>query len=71
MGIAECDPIHPVNLLYGIDLDRIHRIDRTHDVGAIDPDPSSLAPDPDGWRQPQTHGPERRLDGAPAPESGP
>ena len=39
MGIAAGDPIHRVNLLYSIDLDRIHRIYRTHDVGTIDPDP--------------------------------
>jgi len=39
MGIAMGDPINRVNLLYSIDIDRIHRIDRTHDVGSIDPDP--------------------------------
>ncbi len=39
MGIAVGDPINRVNLLYFIDVDRIHRIDRTHDVGSIDPDP--------------------------------
>ena len=37
--IADGDPINRVNLLYTIDVDRIHRIDRTHDVGSIDPDP--------------------------------
>ena len=31
-------PINRVNLLYFIDVDRI-RIDRTRDVGSIDPDP--------------------------------
>ncbi len=31
-------PINP-DLLYFIGVDRIHRIDRTHDVGSIDPDP--------------------------------
>jgi hypothetical protein len=36
--IAEGDPNNSVNLLYTIDVDRI-RIDRTHDVGPIDPDP--------------------------------
>ncbi len=39
MGIAVGDPINRVNLLYFIDVDRIHRIDRTHIVGPIDPDP--------------------------------
>ncbi len=39
MGIAIGDPINRVNLLYLIDGDRIHRIDRTRDVGSIDPDP--------------------------------
>ena len=39
MGIAVGDPINRVNLLYVLDVDRIHRIDRTHDVGSIDPDP--------------------------------
>ncbi len=39
MGIAVGDPINRVNLLYFIDVDRIHRIDRTHGVGSIDPDP--------------------------------
>ena len=38
MGIAMGDPINRVNLLYVIDADRVHRIDRTHDVGSIDPD---------------------------------
>ena len=38
-GIAAGDPISRVNLLYFIDVDRIHRIDRTRDVGSIDPDP--------------------------------
>ncbi len=38
-GIAVGDPINRVNLLYFIDVDRIHRIDRTRDVGSIDPDP--------------------------------
>jgi hypothetical protein len=38
--IAEGDPNNRVNLLYTIDIDRIHRIDRTHDVGPIDPDPA-------------------------------
>ncbi len=28
-----------MTLLYLLDVDRIHRIDRTHDVGLIDPDP--------------------------------
>ncbi len=37
-GIADGDPINP-DLLYFIAVDRIHRIDRTHDVGSIDPDP--------------------------------
>jgi len=39
IGIAVGDPINRVNLLYLIDVDRIHRIDRTRDVGSIDPDP--------------------------------
>ncbi len=39
MGIAVGDPINRVNLLYLLDVARIHRIDRTHDVGSIDPDP--------------------------------
>ncbi len=39
LGIAVGDPINRVNLLYLIDVDRIHRIDRTRDVGSIDPDP--------------------------------
>ena len=38
-GIAIGDLINPVNLLYFIDVDRIHRIDRIRDVGSIDPDP--------------------------------
>ncbi len=38
-GIAVGEPINRVNLLYLIDLDRIHRIDLTHQVGSIDPDP--------------------------------
>ncbi len=38
MGIAVGDPINRVNLLYFIGVDRI-RIDRTRDVGSIDPDP--------------------------------
>ncbi len=38
-GIADGDPINRVNLLYLLGVDRIHRIDRTHDVGSIDPDP--------------------------------
>jgi len=38
-GIAVGDPINRVNLLSRIDVDRIHRIDRTRDVGSIDPDP--------------------------------
>jgi len=37
--IADGDPINHVNLLYTIDGDRIHRIDRTGDVGSINPDP--------------------------------
>jgi hypothetical protein len=37
--IAEGDPNNRVNLLYTIDLDRIHRIDWPHDVGTINPDP--------------------------------
>jgi len=36
-GIAVGDPINP-DLLSRIDVDRI-RIDRTRDVGSIDPDP--------------------------------
>ncbi len=39
MGIAVGDPINRVNLLYLGGVDRIHRIDRTHDVGPIEPDP--------------------------------
>ncbi len=39
MGIAVGDPIDRVNLLYLIDVDGIHRIDRTRDVGSINPDP--------------------------------
>jgi hypothetical protein len=39
IGIAFGDPINRVNLLYFIDVDQIHRIDRTRDVGSIDPDP--------------------------------
>ena len=39
MGIAGSDPINRVNLLYFIGVDRIHRIDRTHIVGSIDPGP--------------------------------
>jgi hypothetical protein len=39
IGIAVGDPIDCVNLLYLIAGDRIHRIDRTRDVGSIDPDP--------------------------------
>ncbi len=39
MGIAVGDPINRVNLLYLRDVDRIHRFDRTHDVGPIEPDP--------------------------------
>ncbi len=39
MGIAVGDPINRVNLLYVIDVDRIHRIDRNPDVGSIYPDP--------------------------------
>ena len=38
-GIAAGDPINRMNLLYLMDGDRIHRIDRTRDVGSIDPDP--------------------------------
>ncbi len=38
MGIAVGDPINRMNLLYFKGVDRI-RIDRTHDVGSIDPDP--------------------------------
>ncbi len=37
MGIAVGDPINHVNLLYFIEVDRIHRIDRTHIVGSSDP----------------------------------
>ena len=37
-GIADGDPINP-DLLYLMDGDRIHRIDRTRDVDSIDPDP--------------------------------
>ena len=39
---CEADPYGesaPQNLLYLIGVDRIHRINRTHDVGSIDPDP--------------------------------
>ncbi len=32
-GIAVGDPVNHLNLLYLIDGDRIHRIDRTRDVG--------------------------------------
>jgi hypothetical protein len=39
IGIAVGDPLNRVNLLYLIDIDRIHRIDPTRDVGSIDPDP--------------------------------
>jgi hypothetical protein len=39
IGIAFGDPINRVNLLYFIDVDRIHRIARTRDVGSSDPDP--------------------------------
>ena len=39
MGIAAGDPINRLNLLYFIDVDRIHRIDRTRDMASIDPDP--------------------------------
>jgi hypothetical protein len=39
IGIAVGDSINRVNLLYLIDVDRIHRIDRTHDLDSIDPDP--------------------------------
>ncbi len=39
MGIAVGDPINRVNLLYFIDVDRMHGIDRTRDVGSINPDP--------------------------------
>ncbi len=35
MGIAIGDPINRVNLLYIIEVDRIHRIDRTHIAGSI------------------------------------
>ena len=43
-GIAAGDPINRVNPLYlmdggRMDGDRIHWIDRTRDVGSIDPDP--------------------------------
>ncbi len=38
-GIAVGDPINHMNLLYFIDGDRVHRIDRTRDMGSIDPDP--------------------------------
>jgi hypothetical protein len=38
-GIAVGDSINRVNLLYFIDVDRIHRIDRTREMGSIDPDP--------------------------------
>ncbi len=38
MGIAVGDPSNR-DLLYLKSVDRIHRIDRTHDVGSIDPDP--------------------------------
>ncbi len=37
IGIADGDSISRVNLLYLIDVDRIHRIDRTHDVCSINP----------------------------------
>ncbi len=33
-------PINRVNLLYVINVGRIHRIDRTHGVGSINPDPA-------------------------------
>jgi hypothetical protein len=39
IGIAVGDPINRLNLLYFIGVDRIHRIDRTREVGSIDPDP--------------------------------
>ncbi len=45
-GIAVGDPINHVNLLYFIGVDRIHRIDRTRDVGSIDPDPVQADADP-------------------------
>jgi hypothetical protein len=38
LGSPAAIPINRVNLLYLIDVDRI-RIDRTRDVGSIDPDP--------------------------------
>jgi len=37
--IADGDPINRVNLLYTIDVERIHRIDRTRIAGSINPDP--------------------------------
>ncbi len=39
IGTAVGDPINRVNLLYFIDIDRIHRIDPTRDIGSINPDP--------------------------------
>ena len=38
IGIADRDPINRVNLLYTINGDRIHRIDRTRNVGSVDLD---------------------------------
>jgi hypothetical protein len=37
--IADGDSINRVNLLYTIDVDRIHRIDRSRIAGSINPDP--------------------------------
>ncbi len=39
MGWPSAIPSTAVNLLYLIDGDRSHRIDRTRDMGSIDPDP--------------------------------
>jgi hypothetical protein len=44
--IADGDPINRVNLLYTIDADRIHRIERTRFAGSFDPDPVCSAAPP-------------------------
>ncbi len=38
-GIAIGDPVNPVNLLYFLNVNQIHRIYRTRDAGSINPDP--------------------------------
>ncbi len=56
-----------MNLLYLIDVDRIHRFDRTHDVGPIEPDPVQISVRVAAGPAVPARWPERQQAGGPGP----